>query len=149
MCIRDRLSFHTAREKGSSFVFGVQGDSHPERAPRDFIPELYTQTLNQAKQDGVDFYFTLGDDFSIDKRYPLGITEDDVRERYRIQRPWLGAVGKEAPVFLVNGNHEQGALYLYNDARNYPKPNNPAVCCLLYTSPSPRDATLSRMPSSA
>ena len=24
-----------------------------------------------------------------------------------------------------------------------------AVCCLLYTSPSPRDATLSRMPSSA
>ena len=23
------------------------------------------------------------------------------------------------------------------------------VCCLLYTSPSPRDATLSRMPSSA
>ena len=123
----EELSFHTAREKGSSFVFGVQGDSHPERAPRDFIPELYTQTLNQAKQDGVDFYFTLGDDFSIDKRYPLGITEDDVRERYRIQRPWLGAVGKEAPVFLVNGNHEQGALYLYNDARNYPKPNNPAV----------------------
>ena len=26
---------------------------------------------------------------------------------------------------------------------------NPGICCLLYTSPSPRDATLSRMPSSA
>ena len=25
----------------------------------------------------------------------------------------------------------------------------PSTCCLLYTSPSPRDATLSRMPSSA
>ena len=30
----------------------------------------------------------------------------------------------------------------------YPKDNTPG-CCLLYTSPSPRDATLSRMPSSA
>ena len=28
-------------------------------------------------------------------------------------------------------------------------PYNPASACLLYTSPSPRDATLSRMPSSA
>mgnify|MGYP003326148239 CR=1 FL=1 len=28
-------------------------------------------------------------------------------------------------------------------------PNLHAFCCLLYTSPSPRDATLSRMPSSA
>ena len=28
-------------------------------------------------------------------------------------------------------------------------PDDEAVCCLLYTSPSPRDATLSRMPSSA
>ena len=26
---------------------------------------------------------------------------------------------------------------------------SPSECCLLYTSPSPRDATLSRMPSSA
>ena len=28
-------------------------------------------------------------------------------------------------------------------------PQAPAITCLLYTSPSPRDATLSRMPSSA
>ena len=32
--------------------------------------------------------------------------------------------------------------------QNYPNPFNPTTC-LLYTSPSPRDATLSRMPSSA
>ena len=30
-----------------------------------------------------------------------------------------------------------------------PKPTNDFEICLLYTSPSPRDATLSRMPSSA
>ena len=31
----------------------------------------------------------------------------------------------------------------------YTKSSIPTKCCLLYTSPSPRDATLSRMPSSA
>lgn len=121
------FSFHTPRPPGSSFVFGVQGDSHPERAPRDFIPELYDITLKQAKSDDVDFYFTTGDDFSIDLRYPDGIIEEDVIERYAIQRPHLGIVGNSAPVFLVNGNHEQAALYLYNDARKYPAPDNPAV----------------------
>ena len=140
----EELSFHTPRKKGSSFVFGVQGDSHPERAPRDFIPELYKRTLNQAKNDGVEFYLTTGDDFSIDRNYPGGITEDDVIERYRIQRPWLGAVGNEAPVFLVNGNHEQAALYLYNDARKYPAPDNPAVWAQnarneYFTQPEPND----------
>ena len=124
----EEFSFHTPRAPGSSFVFGVQGDSHPERASRGaFVPELYDVTLNQAKSDGVDLYFTSGDDFSIDLRYPDGITEGDVIERYIIQRPHLGVVGSSAPVFLVNGNHEQGALYLYNDARKYPAPDNPAV----------------------
>ncbi len=123
----EEFSFHTPREAGSSFVFGVQGDSHPERSPRDFIPELYTRTLTQAKNDGVDLFLTTGDDFSIDLNFEGGVTEDGVKERYRIQRPWLGIVGNEAPIFLVNGNHEQGALYLYNDARKYPAPDNPAV----------------------
>lgn len=125
----EEFSFHTPRSPGSSFVFGVQGDSHPERAPRDFIPELYDVTLNQAKSDGVDLYFTSGDDFSIDlgAPSPTGLTEDEVIERYIIQRPHLGVVGSSAPVFLVNGNHEHGALYLYNDARKYPAPDNPAV----------------------
>ena len=31
----------------------------------------------------------------------------------------------------------------------HPQPKPPLKSCLLYTSPSPRDATLSRMPSSA
>ncbi len=140
----DELSFHTPRDKGSSFVFGVQGDSHPERAPRDFIPELYERTLAQAKNDGVDFYLTTGDDFSIDVNFTDGISEDGVKERFQIQRPFLGVVGNEAPVFLVNGNHEQGALYLYNDYRKYPVPENPAVWVQnarneYFTQPEPND----------
>ena len=35
------------------------------------------------------------------------------------------------------------------DALNNRKSVDDAIACLLYTSPSPRDATLSRMPSSA
>ena len=36
-----------------------------------------------------------------------------------------------------------------DDIENARKANEEAQACLLYTSPSPRDATLSRMPSSA
>ena len=123
----EEYSFHTQRMPGNRFIFGVQGDSHPERSPRDFIPELYDITLAKAKADGIDFFITTGDDFSIDSRYPNGLKKDDVFERYRIQRSHLGLIGNSAPVFLVNGNHEQGALYLYNDEDNHPKPGNPAV----------------------
>ena len=42
---------------------------------------------------------------------------------------------------------EQGVNF-FDTAELYPIPPKPDTC-LLYTSPSPRDATLSRMPSSA
>ena len=41
---------------------------------------------------------------------------------------------------------QSGVISLKDDTS---KVNGLCVCCLLYTSPSPRDATLSRMPSSA
>ena len=44
------------------------------------------------------------------------------------------------------GKNDIHASYLIPDGFN---PNSVAIPCLLYTSPSPRDATLSRMPSSA
>ena len=43
---------------------------------------------------------------------------------------------------------EQLANYLFEE-KIYPAAAKEADICLLYTSPSPRDATLSRMPSSA
>ena len=45
--------------------------------------------------------------------------------------------------FLANG------VKVYISARKAPALAEKAKDCLLYTSPSPRDATLSRMPSSA
>ena len=52
---------------------------------------------------------------------------------------FTGAVTENENVFntIIDGEH-----VLYNKRQQY-------INCLLYTSPSPRDATLSRMPSSA
>lgn len=115
-------TFHTARPAGETFVFSVQGDSHPERLKSQFDPELYTRTLQTAAADNPDFYITSGDDFSVDTLNPATITQAQVVERYTIQRPYLGVIGKSAPVFLVNGNHEQAARYLLDGT-----PNNVAV----------------------
>jgi hypothetical protein len=115
-------SFHTARAAGASFVFALQGDSHPERDRSEFDAALYERTLLAAEADHPDFYLAMGDDFSVDTLDPLAITQAQVVERYAMQRPWLGLVGRSAPLFLVNGNHEQAARYLLDGT-----PDNVAV----------------------
>lgn len=116
---RAECRFHTQRAAGSTFTFAMQGDSHPERA-KQHDPELYRRTLLNAAADQPDFYLTIGDDFSIDTLHT--VTPAAIEQIYRQQRPFLGIVGKSAPLFLVNGNHEQGAAYLLDGT-----PNNPAV----------------------
>ncbi len=121
-------SFQTQRPPGSSYVFDVQADSHPERnneGPRRmFHPELYARTMANVRKDHPDFFITLGDDFSIDI-LPGGtaaLSPQVVSQVYINQRPYLGQDGAAAPIFLVNGNHEQAAKYLLNGT-----PNTPAV----------------------
>ena len=99
-------AFRTQRAPGSAFVFEVQGDSHPER-PQQFDAALYAQTLKGAAADHPDFYLLMGDDFSVDTLRT--VNEDAVTGRYRYQRPFLSLIGQSAPLFLVNGNHEQAA----------------------------------------
>ncbi|MBC3883352.1 YHYH protein [Undibacterium sp. LX40W] len=130
--------FHTARSIGSSFSFTIQGDSHPER-PSEFSSSLYTRTLQTAAADQADFHITLGDDFSVDTLDPATVTKAQVVERYTLQRPYLGLIGRSSPVFLVNGNHEQSAGYLLNGTEN-----NVAVWAqnarnMYYTQPAPNN----------
>ncbi|MGI9213705.1 MAG: metallophosphoesterase family protein [Methylococcaceae bacterium] len=103
-------SVHTARASGDRFTFAVQGDSHPERLNKQFDPELYALTLNTAAQDRPDFYFAMGDDFSIDTLNPDTVNAQKVEERYQLQRPYFSLIGQSAPLFLVNGNHEQASM---------------------------------------
>ena len=100
-------AFQTQRASGKPFVFEVQGDSHPER-PHQNDPSLYARTLRAASADRPDLYFTIGDDFSVDNL--RDVTPNAVDAIYLGQRRTLGLVGHSAPLFLVNGNHEQAAL---------------------------------------
>lgn len=133
-------SFMTQRPPGSTFVFGVQGDSHPERANTQFNSAFYTRTMATVAADQPDFYLTSGDDFSVDtinQANPRAVTQPQVVERYNIQRPYLGLLGRTASIFLVNGNHEQAARYLLDGT-----PNNVAVWAqnarnLYYAQPAP------------
>jgi hypothetical protein len=99
--------FQTQRAPGRPFVFEVQGDSHPER-PKEYNPALYAQMLRSAAADHPDFYLCMGDDFSVDTL--RRVIPDAVAEIYRSQRLFLGLLGSTAPLFLVNGNHEQAAM---------------------------------------
>lgn len=113
-------SFHTKRAPGATFMFGVQGDSHPERENNMFHPDLYRRTLDAVAADQPDFYLTSGDDFSVDTLRSW--TNETVTGRYSLQVPYLARVGHSTPLFLVNGNHEQAARYLLDGT-----PNNVAV----------------------
>jgi len=110
-------TFHTQRTPGSAFTFGIQGDSHLERR-NAFDPDLYRRTLLTAASDAPDFYILMGDDFSVDQLSPQTVTAEPVAERYILQRPYLDLIAKCAPLFLVNGNHEQAAGYLLDGTAN-------------------------------
>jgi len=107
---RAECRFATQRARGDSFVFTLQGDSHPER-PQSSHPELYARTLVTAAADHPDFHICIGDDFSVEKVRTL--TPASLAGPYLLQRPFLGLVGQSAPVFLMNGNHEQASLFNY------------------------------------
>jgi len=133
----EEARFRTARPPGSSFVFALQGDSHPEREKSQFDAGLYRRTLLTAAADRPDFYIAMGDDFSVDTLDPATISAARVTERYVLQRPYLSLIGRSAPVFLINGNHEQAARYLLDGT-----PDNVAVWAqnarnTLYPQPAP------------
>ncbi len=110
---RPESRFHTQRAAGSTFTFGIQGDSHPER-PQMSDPALYARTLQDAAAGRPDFYICMGDDFSVDALRE--INAETLTQPYTLQRPFLGLVAQSAPLFLLNGNHEQASLFNYNQS---------------------------------
>jgi hypothetical protein len=116
-------TFHTQRRTRSTFTFALQGDSHPERYGKMYDPDLYEITMNNVSRDQPDFYFTLGDDFSLDRLVNRNtLSQSNVDRIYAHQRTFLSIVGRSSPLFLVNGNHEQAAQHFLDGT-----PDNPAV----------------------
>jgi hypothetical protein len=109
--LRREGRFHTQRAPGRPFVFTIQGDSHPER-PQMSHPALYARTLRAAAEARPDFHVCMGDDFSVAPVREVNATT--IGERYLLQRPFLGLVAHSAPLFLLNGNHEQASLFNFN-----------------------------------
>lgn len=107
--------FATQALPSGTFTFGLQGDSHPERNGKMFNPDLYRRTIDSVAALKPDFYFLMGDDFSIDRLIQNNtVTRPNVEMPYMLQRSYLGNSGSNPPLFLVNGNHEQAARYLVN-----------------------------------
>lgn len=106
------------RIKGESFVFGVQGDSHPERSGKMFSDELYRINMLNVAKSNPDFYFILGDDSNIDRFIEKGnATQWDIDKVYKYQKSFTNILS--CPIYPVVGNHEQIAKYmLTGDADN-------------------------------
>lgn len=137
-------SFHTQRQPGSTFVFCVQGDSHPEREKTMFDPGLYRQTLSAVAAARPDFFITSGDDFSVDT-LPTPYTQSAVSGRYTLQLPYFDLVGRSSAVFLGTGNHEETSLSNYNLPDDSEKSNQVPIWAqnarnLYYPSPGPSDS---------
>ena len=116
-------SFHTQRPPGSTFTFGVQGDSHPERTNTMYHPDLYARTMEQVAGDRPDLYFMLGDDFNVSRRmadYFQGdreiLTQRAVDDVYLDQRKFLGIMAHSTALFPVIGNHEEARRNLLGTA---------------------------------
>ena len=93
------------------------------------------------------------------RRLALGLTQTKVAKAInvtfqQIQKYEKGTNGVSSIRLLQLSNYLKVPInYFFEDfseyAINSDKINESHMTCLLYTSPSPRDATLSRMPSSA
>lgn len=131
-------SFVTSRAQGRAFSFGVQGDSHPEREGKMFDPTLYKQNLSNAATADLDFYFMMGDDFSIDKLIQDGsVSQETVNNTYLLQRQYIDMLGASTPIFTVNGNHEEAAKFLLDGTTSNPAVYAGAARNTFYPLPSP------------
>ena len=105
---RAEHAFHTARAPHSPFVFTVQSDSHIYDKKGDH--DLYPIAMQNQLADGPDFMLDLGDTFG-DDHHPYDITYAELDQLHLDQRPFMGILGRSAPVFLCLGNHEGEAGY--------------------------------------
>lgn len=95
----DEYSFHTQRDKDSSFVFSVQADSHLDENTSGAV---YLRTLDNAFADQPDFHFALGDTFMTGKYVKPELSEP----QYLAQRYYLGQLCHSAGLYCALGNHD-------------------------------------------
>ena len=153
MCIRDRYLANTSEDKRIP-CFGVLGD----------LILSFSKLLNQKASHQPSGQYALNDEYY--KRIAaiqFTMNHDDgnlIKELNKSDIILLGVSRTSktpTSIYLANKGFKTSNIPLVNE-NSIPKAlkENPRMSCviglntcLLYTSPSPRDATLSRMPSSA
>ena len=88
------------------------------------------------------------DFFGVKVEDPFRWLEDDVRESDEVSS-WVEKQNKVTFELIENLPYRKQIESRLTELWDYEKYGVPFKRCLLYTSPRPRDATLSRMPSSA
>ena len=154
MCIRDRcygraLSTNRLVQEGEAVgVIAAQSIGEPgtQLTLRTFhvggtASKISDENEITARQDGV---VELEDLRTVQRTTPEGEVETVVVSR----STEFKVVDKEIGITLSSTNLPYGGV-LHVKAGKKIKKGDLICTCLLYTSPSPRDATLSRMPSSA
>ena len=101
----------------------------------------YKQATNSRKSQGIEFEgkWLASDTISVDGSYAYVDAKTGAEVAARVPGHDLSISISANISPKINSNLEINHIMDYKDT----------VSCLLYTSPSPRDATLSRMPSSA
>ena len=141
---RNERTFRTQRPPGSPFTFTMVADSHlGQYGGLDFREKsLYRQTLFNIRSDEPDFHIDLGDTFAMDPN-PLGtgMTEDEGRAAYMVQRPFMGIISHSVPIYLVIGNHENEEGWNFDDIFDPPDQSLALISLkyrkLLYPNPVP------------
>ncbi len=116
----DARTFHTQRERASTFRFTIQADAH--LYDKKGVRRMMDITMRNHAADSADFMFDLGDTFG-DDHTPDVTTDADMRQLHLDYRPVFGSVCHSSPLFLCLGNHEgENGYYLKQTP-----PNNIAV----------------------
>ena len=120
-----------------------------------FIPEVILEIIYKiSKHQKVNLIINNKIE-SIKKIFKLSKIKNVSFHKIKTDRIWLRDSG---PIFLINKNYKKKIIlnFVFNGWAKYKNYKNDnkindklSKICLLYTSPSPRDRTRSRMPSSA
>ena len=94
--------FQTARAPGADFTFTIDADPH--FGEPQFSGETLTHTLTNALADAPDFHVDLGDTFMTEKAKVK--SQAQAAATFSGMRNYFATIAAEAPLFLVNGNHE-------------------------------------------
>lgn len=110
---RPEYTFHTRRNKGSSFTFVIQADPHLDQQSDTAV---YNRCLQNQLEDNPDFMIDLGDIIMTDKlKNSEGkITRDTIKKRCEYLRSFYEEICHSVPLYMTLGNHEGEAGWTLN-----------------------------------